>query len=239
MNIDLQQYLSRRSSRSAELPIARVYCSQCKKPTITCYCHHLRPFVSDPEFIILMHPNESKRSIASGRMASLCLRNAVILEGIDFSEDEKLNAILEDPMRRSLLLFPGTWAINLSLQTPAERESMFPRDERLAVIVLDGTWDEAKSIKHRSRNLATLQMISFTPPIPSRFKQVRKQPASYCFSTIESIEHIIKLFDRCDDSLSDNLIEVFETMVQQQIKFADHRTGRPSRGPRGNSCHTP
>lgn len=193
----------------------RERCPDCRKPCSACYCAHIRPFRPAVEFVILIHHHEARRSVATGRMAHLCLPNSHFFEGTDFSEHEGVNRILKDPSRHSVLLYPSTAAIDLaSLPSGA---AIVPSGKRLAVFVLDATWAQAKRMRRLSRNLAALPQIAFTPPSPSRFI-VRKQPHEGCYATIEAIHHFLS-WSEGGPGPHDNLLEVFAALVNHQLRF--------------------
>jgi DTW domain-containing protein len=185
---------------------------------VTCYCSRVRPFHSDPKFIILIHRDEARRSIATGRMSHLCLENSRLFEGADFSEHEGVNEILQDPTYYCVVLYPASGSTNLSPLKREERQRLFPRNKRLVVFVIDGTWQQARRMKRLSQNLSVLPHISFEPPTPSAF-HVRKQPRPGCYSTIEAIHQVIELLRPDEESHHQNLLEVFNFMVSQQVEF--------------------
>jgi DTW domain-containing protein YfiP len=170
-----------------------------------------------------MHHDESRLPIASGRMSHLCLSNSFLFIGCDFSEHDGVNAVLSDPRRHCVLLFPSRGAQNLSEMTAAERKRLCPPGKELVVLVPDGTWRTAKRIRRLSRNLGGLENIRFDPTRASAFHGVKTQPAPHCLSTIEAIHQTIDLLG---DGGTDhhNLLEVFGWMIQQQLDF-----GRQSR----------
>ena len=73
---------------------SRTVCGRCRKAAITCYCEAIQSFRSTPQFVILLHPRESRKAINTGRMAFLHLQNALLLVGTDFSEDQRLHQLL-------------------------------------------------------------------------------------------------------------------------------------------------
>lgn len=236
-SMNLKQYQQQKLERSRAIPTSRRYCHTCKKPVVTCYCHRIKPFDSDPQFVILIHPDELKRSIATGRMAHLCLNNSYFFEGLDFSQHAQVQALINDTAYHPMLLFPDNESTNLSSLSAEHKATLTPNGKKLLIFVLDGTWDQARSMKHRSENLRALPRICFTPPGASQFK-VRKQPEAYCYSTIESIHHLIALMGKDRDGAADNLIETFSYLVGQQLDYAAKKAAvyglRATRGHRGS-----
>lgn len=182
------------------------------------------------KFVILIHPLEVKRRIATGRMSHLILQDSHLVQGEDYTDDKEVNAILEDPTLHPVILYPGRSSTDLSAMAPNERASLFPASKRLAVFVIDGTWNTARKMMHVSRNLHGIEQVRFSLPTPSRFR-VRKQPAEGCFSTIEAIHQAIELigpgrgFD-LESRAHDNLMGVFDHLVEQQLEQMKRNMGR-------------
>lgn len=193
----------------------REVCYRCRKARVMCYCDSLAPFESDPEFVILIHPKETRKAINTGRMAFLNITNSRLIVGNDFSEDEALNSLLSDTRRRCHLLFPGPDAIDIAdlpkVDSEAETKDVF--------IILDATWSMAKKMFRLSSNLQSLPQVAFRPPSPSGFL-IRQQPNVSCYSTIETIHHIIETRGtRLAEQRHHHLIRLFKEMVQKQIEY--------------------
>lgn len=224
--VNKQLYELRRQERLAQAWTPRLNCPRCHNSLVTCFCKQIRPFRSNPEFAILIHKEETKRSVATGRMSHLCIENSHLFEGNEFGENVAVNALLNDSTRFPVVLYPSRDAKNLSPMRLEERRELFPSNKKLLIFILDGTWAEARRLLRRSPNLHRLPFVCFSPPTPSGF-HVRKQPRAYCYSTIESIHHLIELVSGRKGGAHDNLLEVFSGMVQQQLAFG-HR-GLPRR----------
>ena len=228
--MNVHSYLERRREREANAPKTRELCLQCLQPSFGCYCNHVRPFDPRIKFMILIHPIEVKRRIATGRMSHLCLEGSTLVRGEDYSQSREVNDVLEDPNFHSVMLYPGRDAVDLTAIAPETRSLLLPSEKKLAVFVIDGTWATARKMV-RSENLARLPRICFTPSRPSRFR-VRKQPMEGCFSTIEAIHQTIELLGHAVDfpiesRLQDRLLDVFDVMVERQLKcIRELRTNR-------------
>lgn len=233
--MNLQDYLNRRREREAQSAQFRKLCLTCRQPSFSCYCEHIKPFDSKIKFVILIHPIEVRRRIATGRMAHLCLENSEIIRGLDYTNDYRVNEILNNPQNECVVLYPGRNSINLTApesvdspklnqnSAPAIKHQVFSPDKTPVVFVIDGTWATSRKMIRLSKNINTLKRICFTPITPSNFR-VRKQPKPNCLSTIEAIFFTINLladqvgFD-LESGLQSNLTTVFDKMVERQIEF--------------------
>ena len=224
--MNIESYLEQRKKRSEEEPKFRDLCITCMQPTFGCYCEHVQLFDPKIKFVILIHPIEVKRRIATGRMSHLVLQNSELIQGLEYSKNERVNEIIDDPAFFPVVLSPGIYSKNLTIMTPHDRAQFFPEDKKPIIFVLDGTWATAKKMMRQSPNLSMLPRICFSPPAPSNFR-VRKQPAPECVSTIEAIHHTLELLGdlRGFDPQSrehDKLLFVFDQMVQKQLSFIEH-----------------
>jgi len=216
--------ITHRSARWLDRTEYRLFCARCRRPQNGCYCSLVQRFESDPRFIILTQPREAKHRLGTGRMAHLCLANSMLFEGVDFSEDRRVNREINDPANCPVLLYLSSASINLSRQLWSERQTLFPNHRKLVVFVLDGTWKSVRKMIRLSKNLARLPMICFDAPTPSAYR-IRREPRPQCYSTIEAIHQVIELFTPCLDHQApffkphDNLLAVLRTVIDRQLTF--------------------
>jgi DTW domain-containing protein len=220
--MNLASFLEKRKNFEESLPKTRGSCFTCFQPEICCYCASVKPFDAKIEFVILIHPIEVRRRIATGRMSHLCLEGSKLIRGENYSDRPEVNRLVNDPLRHCVILYPGTNSANLSQLNSEERADLFPNDKTLTIFVIDGTWNTARKMV-RSTNLQRLPRICFSPSTPSRFR-VRKQPQEGCYSTIEAIHQTIELVGEgrgfaTAERRHDSLLEVFDVMVERQLAY--------------------
>ena len=202
----------------------RPLCWRCRRPLGGCYCPLIRPFASEPRMIILSQPREAKHRLGTGRMAHLCLSNSALIEGVDFTLDQRVNREIDDRLNFPVLLYPSNDSIDLSKLNRSERTALIPSRQRLVVFVVDGTWKSARKMIRSSQNLRRLTAISFAPVTPSAYF-IRRQPRPRCYSTIEAIHQVIELFAAggkgrgADARPHDNLLKVFASLVDRQLTY--------------------
>lgn len=199
----------------------RTYCRRCVRPEAFCYCAQIRSVDPQIQFVVLIHPIEQRRQIATGRMAHLCLKDSILIPGDDYSHNAQVNRLIADPENFPVILFPGPTATDLNHLSEEVKDELFPKDKKLVIFVIDGTWHTARKTMRLSENLKNLPRICFTPSRPSRFR-VRRQPSPECYSTIEAIHQTIELIGpmRGFDLSSrehDHLLHTFNWMVESQL----------------------
>ena len=202
----------------------RILCPQCLRSPINCYCREIEKF--DPGFpvVILTHPREAQKHIATGRLAHRCLKGSIFLTDYDFSSNQELRALLENQSFHPLVLFPGNESLNLSRLSSHEKSSVIPPQKTPLLIAIDGTWSTARKTMRRCSTLEKLPQISFDSVTPSRIR-IREQPEPSCLSTIEAIHRGIELMaPACGLSLEkrphDALLRSLDRMIDRQILLA-------------------
>lgn len=202
--------------------IDRTFCRDCWQPGFNCFCHKVEKFNPHIEFVILIHPVESRRRIATGRMAHLSLENSHIVRGVEFSENPIVCNLLDEEGYQNIVLSPGENATNLTGMESSEISEQFPGDKKLRIFVLDGTWSTAGKMFNRSPNLRELPRYFFIPQTPSNIR-VRKQPNEKCYCTLEAIHHTIELLGPSQGldistGIHNKLLKPFNWVVESQIE---------------------
>jgi DTW domain-containing protein YfiP len=166
--------------------------------------------------IFLQHPSERRKAIGTARIAHLALEGSSLWVEEEFSNDPRVQAVLEDPGNQCLLLYPGPES-TLATQFSAE-----PR-LKTVVFVLDGTWRITQQMLRRSPCLQGLPQIRFSPQHPSQYR-IRKQPEPHCLSTVEAVSEL--LFQLEGDPRAQRILNPFQRMVERQIRIAEEWTER-------------
>ena len=74
-------YLQKKIKLFEQSPKYRILCTKCIQPDFSCYCKTIQPINCPINFVILIHPIEAKRRIATGRMSHLCLKGSHLIKG--------------------------------------------------------------------------------------------------------------------------------------------------------------
>ena len=195
-------------------------CYSCFRPKKACLCDEISSFDTMTKVVILIHPKEAKKQrVGTGRLTQKSLVNSMMIMGIDFTDDNLVNGLIDNKSKRCFLLYPGKEAINLS------QNEKFPVEEGLenVIFVLDGTWPCAKKMLRESKNLQTLPRVCFDSNESSRFS-IKHQPAKGCLSTIESVSLLLKeLSKQKVESLGDgpeSMLKTLDMLVKYQRECA-------------------
>ena len=195
----------------------RETCYGCFKPSFLCLCGRVRRVANRTRITILQHPRERFHAIGTARIARLGLTNSALL--LPRAVAPRSLRIPVDLTPGSALLFPGGSARELAELEPAE----LPR----GLVVLDGTWSQARKLLRENPSLGDLPRVKLSPASPSRYR-IRKEPRGNYVSTVEAIVQALALIEPETPGL-DGLIDLFETMIDEQIVYANRNPRRPLR----------
>ena len=206
------------------LAAPRPRCPSCHRPLGVCFCDRITALPTRTRVLLLQHARERRVGIGTARMAHLALPGSVLRVGVDFSADPAVQAVLRDPTAH--VLFPG----------PAARPvAELPRDRPLTLVVVDGTWAQARKLLRLNPALADLPRVAFRPRRPSGYL-IRRQPADFCLSTIEALAEVLEALEP-DGGRFQRLLDPFTAMVERQrwyeTEVHTRRHRRLSPGPRG------
>jgi tRNA-uridine aminocarboxypropyltransferase len=182
--------------------------------------------------LLLQHPRERWVPIGTARLAHLCLPGSELRVGVDFDDDAQVRAALageDGDGRPAYLLFPGPRAIDLAEARPAGP---------ITLVVVDGTWWQARKLLKRNAVLAALPQIRFTPPAPSNYR-IRKEPADHCVATVEALAEVLGALEgdrerfatlrRPFDAMIDMQLHYAKTVRGARVRHAVHRARHPRR----------
>ncbi len=190
----------------------RAVCGRCRRPASVCYCAHLVSLETRTRVLLLQHPRERRTPIGTARLAHLCLPGSELRVGVDFDDDLSVQRALAEADaagRPAHLLFPGPRAIDL-----AEAKLGGP----ITLVVVDGTWWQARKLLKRNARLAALPQIRFTPPAPSRYR-IRREPADDYVATVEALAHVLGALEGSPERFA-GLLRPFEAMIDMQLHYA-------------------
>jgi DTW domain-containing protein YfiP/GNAT superfamily N-acetyltransferase len=215
----------------------REYCSGCNRPPSQCLCNYIPTdkISLETQVLVLQHPVEFRRkTISTVPLLRLVLELCQVLVGRSF--DVQLESIIDDACSKGripLLLFPGPDAITLedadaiTQLEHAHHGQEFKRtgsqSSKYLLIIVDGTWTQAKSMLRKSPVLLEkCHAIQFTATSdPSIYDSIRKQPDNFCLSTLESCARTLKLLEPNNPRMQEatkHLHDSLRALVLAQMK---------------------
>jgi hypothetical protein len=154
--------------------------------------------------LVLQHPQEKREVLATAAATCAALRQSALVIGLSWPN---LAHALGRPADA------GQWAaLYLGSARPAafgleqevvavDRAGMPAADQEAilrgleGVVLLDGSWSEAKTLWWRNPWLLRLRRLVLNPPHRSRFGRVRREPRREALSTLEAAALLLKHLD--------------------------------------------
>jgi len=187
-------------------PKRREICERCRRPESVCYCASLVRLETRSKIVILQHPRERGMPIGTAYIAHLCLPQSSLHVGVTWDESDVLKGACGDPERPAILLYPGPDARDILAEPPATP---------VTLIVVDGTWSQARTLVRDNPKLAALPRYAFHAPEPSNYR-IRPEPSDAYVSTLEALMHVLGALEG-DPTRFLALREPMEAMVEAQL----------------------
>ena len=189
-------------------------CARCRRPQSVCYCAALPRIETATRVVILQHPRERDMPIGTARMASLCLPSAKLHVGYHWNDPEILGA-------NPILLYPGAGARDILRDPPSGP---------VTLVVVDGTWSQAKTVVRDNPILRALPRYAFATPEPSQYR-IRREPDEKFVSTIEALMHVLGALEG-EPARFRALLDPLNAMVDAQLRCQDARPSHRVKKPR-------
>jgi len=174
---------------------AATECPRCGKPAALCVCAGIEPLDNRIALLILQHPQEQDRELGTARLTLLHLRHATMKIGLSWPSLAKALGREVNPKRWAVLYLGAASAADL----PPGREltlldskgaPLADQDRAQAeiegVIVLDGSWSQAKTLWWRNPWVLKCRRLALNPKRPSRYGKLRREPRRESLSTLEA-----------------------------------------------------
>ena len=226
------------SDEIAAVPEPVAECPQCLKPVPLCVCDSVSPIESRVALLVLQHPQEQDRALGTARLTAAHFANATLRVGLSWPSLAKaLGRPVADPARWAVLYLGSARAADLKAEgevVALSRKGEVAENQRAilggiqGVVLLDGTWSQAKALWWRNHWMLKCQRVILNPAHPSRYGRLRREPRRDGLSTIESAAMILASLQRRPD-IAATLNASFERML---ARFREVQATMPEIAPR-------
>lgn len=202
---------------------ARAHCYRCDKPAFMCLCDRIAPVEHETAITILQHPRERSHPFGTARIARLGLRRCEVR----VAHGEEVPSLERRRVSVPLSFEPGTAVLYPRRDAPT-LESL-PIDRRPSrLVVLDGTWSQAKRLWDDNPELAALPCVRLAPEAPSRYR-IRREPSFEAISTLEAIVLALSILEPDRAAALATLLASFDAMIDDQLGQRANRRSLPRR----------
>ena len=151
--------------------------------------------------LVLQHPQERREPLATAAAAVGLLRRARLVAGLSWPNLERALGQQAEPRRWGVLylgsarpkaLATGREIILLGRdgEPASDPEPVLKRLE--GIVLLDGSWKEAKTLWWRNPWLLKLHRLVVNPSTPARLGRLRREPRREALSTLEAAALVLR-----------------------------------------------
>lgn len=167
--------------------------------------------------VVLQHPQEPDKELGSAALLVRGLENAELKVGLSWRSLRSVAG--EDAIPSEwLVLYLGAKGKDF----PEEVNFASTKGDPVAapagvkgILVLDGTWSQAKALWWRNSWLTKLKRVVLRPRAPSLYGRLRKEPRPEAVSTIESVAMALGRIDPRGAELRPHLEDAFSRMLKE------------------------
>lgn len=204
-------------------------CAVCGKPVALCVCAALQRHTNRVFVLVLRHPQEQDKILGTARLLTQQLDNSLLKTGLSWAS---LSQVLGRPAEAKKwgVLFLGS----AKTAEPLPRQVLtalttkgtvaIDQTERLqgleGIILLDGTWQQAKALWWRNAWLLKCQRLVLQPPRRSLYGKLRREPRAESVATLEAAAYALAALEP-EAEWDKRLLPVFQALLQ---KVALHPT---------------
>ncbi|WP_146392352.1 tRNA-uridine aminocarboxypropyltransferase [Allorhodopirellula solitaria] len=198
-------------------------CLRCFRPRSLCFCDAIEPVHHRTSVIILQHRRERFHPFNTARIVSESLQSCKLLVAYNDELAEQFAAL---PLDEEVgLLYPGPQSQLLSDLSPCDRPQQ--------LVVLDGTWHQAKTLYRDIPRLHTLPQYRLAPKTPGRYR-IRREPDAHALSTLEATAAALLALEPENTELA-GLTRVFDRMIGDQLSKTTTNWRQNQRRRRGSA----
>jgi len=205
------------------MTVETVACPRCGKPPGVCICDRAKPVGTRLRVVILQHPQEDDALLGTARLVAVTLPRAEVRVGLSWASlDQAIGGRNADRDRWAVLAV-AKLPVPVPEEARAEPVVLMERKGRVrdlkrpgldGIIVLDGTWSQAKTLWWRNAWLLKLPRIVLRPREPSMYGRLRKEPRKEWVSTLEAVGDVLPALGE-DEALRTNLRRLLRTLLQR------------------------
>jgi DTW domain-containing protein YfiP len=183
-------------------------CPHCKRVAPYCVCELITPIKTKTKLLILQHPQEPGVDIGTAPILSAAFPGTIVKTGLSWPNIKKILGDDIDPKRWGVLYLGSVRVEQLpdtgTLFAVDKKGMPLPQSNDVlksleGIVILDGTWSQAKTLWWRNAWLLKLPRLVLKPKHRSKYDAIRKEPRTGCLSSVETVGEVMNVLERRDD----------------------------------------
>jgi DTW domain-containing protein YfiP len=175
--------------------------------------------------LVLQHPQERREPLATAPVMIGTLHRAKLVAGLSWPNLTRALGHEADPRRWGVLYLgsarPNTVARGREIivlgregEPVADPQPILQRLD--GIVLLDGSWKEAKTLWWRNPWLLKLHRLVVNPPRPARLGRLRREPRREALSTLEAAALVLRHLEAGPDAAEALLAALDRLMAASQ-----------------------
>jgi DTW domain-containing protein YfiP len=203
-----------------------------------CVCDGIMPIENRVSLLILQHPQEQDRALGTAWLTAMHFANAVLKIGLSWpSLSKALGRPVSDPSRWAVLYLGSAKVSDLDAKSEIvaiNRKGEVEDNQRgilkgiEGIVLLDGTWSQAKALWWRNAWMLKCQRVILGPSRPSRYGKLRREPRRDGLSTLEAAAMLLAGLEKRPD-IAETLHASFARML---TKYREVQIAEPALAPK-------
>ncbi|WP_442488790.1 tRNA-uridine aminocarboxypropyltransferase [Halomonas litopenaei] len=184
-------------------------CAGCNLPELNCLCPYQAKADSRVQVWLITHPLEHHKPTNTGRLIADVLAPTRVFTWYRTTPDEQLLALLADERYAPFVVFPDDQPDYADRVVEVEAVRRVPRERIPVLILLDGTWRQARRIFRKSPYLERLPVLPLRTDRLTRYR-LRKPASEAHLCTAEVAAELLRQSGEEDAaSVLDDYFDVF------------------------------
>jgi DTW domain-containing protein YfiP len=198
-------------------------CAACGKPRAICVCDRVVPLPTRTRVLVLRHPQEDDAVLGTAPLLACSLPSCIVKTGLSWASLARALGEGKVDAARWGVIFPTKLDRDLAERLAREHVLVLDRKGRPrpegappleGVVVLDGTWRQAKTLWWRNPWLLKLARVALSPREPSIYGRLRKEPRREWVSTLEAVADVLVALGEPEETRA-QLRRLMRTMAQR------------------------
>lgn len=216
-------------------------CAKCGRERKYCVCDFVTPVTTRTKVVILQHPQEPGVDIGTVPVVRALFPNSIVRTGLSWPNLTRVLGHESSPQKWGVLYLGSVQVEGLpegrslvavdKKGVPLQNQSEVLKNLE-GVIVLDGTWSQAKTLWWRNAWLLKLKRLVLRPSYKSLYDQIRREPRRGCLSTLETVGEVLSVLEHNESirtAVTQPLQELVSRLSKKPAQTSRHRRGRSSR----------
>ncbi|MBP2299930.1 tRNA-uridine aminocarboxypropyltransferase [Azospirillum picis] len=209
-------------------------CPNCLKPSHLCICEAVQPIDNGVFLLILQHPQEKREALGTAQLAHLQFANSMVKVGLSWPglrrilgrevDHKRWGVLYLGPVKEGGPARPEVGVVDRNGQLLKDSADILADLE--GVIVLDGTWSQAKTLWWRNAWLLKCRRIVLNPQFRSLYGQARKEPRRDSVSTLEAGAFLLSRLEG-DQTVFDTALKPFSLLLKKLRAPRPRRPAQP------------